>query len=82
MMKEKMVNVGLRFAKFNLIGVTVFAITTVFYFLTFPVFGVFAWLLWNGVGGILQFILITYVNKKRNGLMFEQCVEKIVEAET
>lgn len=71
--RERVVTWATRFVKFNLIGMVVFLIGTVIFTSVFPYFGVWAWLLANGTGSILQFLLITYFNKKKSGVIFEQC---------
>ncbi len=61
-----------RFIKFNLIGFVVFLVGTVIFALIFPFLGAWTWLIANGTGSILQFSLISYFNRKKKGLMFEQ----------
>ena len=62
-----------RFIKFNLVGFAVFLIGTTMFALAFPYFGAWTWLIANGSGSVLQFALISYFNRKRIGVMFEQC---------
>jgi len=62
----------IRFVKFNIIGFTVFLVATVVFALLFPYFGIWTWLLANGFSSALQFFLISYFNKKKKGLIFEQ----------
>jgi len=62
-----------RFIKFNLIGVAVFLIGTAIFAYGFQYFGAWSWLIANGAGSILHFSLIGYFNKKKRGIMFEQC---------
>jgi len=62
-----------RFIKFNLVGFAVFLVGTAIFALAFPSFGAWTWLIANGTGSILQFSLISYFNRKKKGLMFEQC---------
>jgi hypothetical protein len=62
----------LRFIKFNIIGFSVFLVASVVFALLFPYFGIWTWLLANGFSSVLQFFLISYFNKKRKGLIFEQ----------
>ena len=81
-MSKKVINVQgrerattwvIRFVKFNLIGFIIFLLGTAIFTSVFPYFGEWAWVVANSVGGVLQFLLITYFNKKKKGLMFEQC---------
>ncbi len=62
-----------RFIKFNIIGVIVFLIGTVIFAVAFPYFGAWTWLVANGAGSVLQFSLISYFNKKKQGQMFNEC---------
>jgi len=62
-----------RFIKFNLVGFAVFLVGTAIFGLVFPYFGAWAWLIANGIGSVLQFSLIGYFNRKKKGVMFEQC---------
>lgn len=71
--REKAVSWVTRFVRFNLIGFIVFLIGTAIFTLVFPYFGEWAWVVANSTGGVLQFSLITYFNKKNNGLMFKEC---------
>ena len=63
----------LRFIKFNIIGFTVFLIGTAIFALTFHPFGVYAWFIASGSGGIIQFILISYLNRTKIGNIFDSC---------
>jgi putative flippase GtrA len=60
----------LRFIKYNLVGAITFLLGTVVFWLAFSTFGVWTWLIANCFGGFLEFSLINYVNKTRNGRMF------------
>ncbi len=60
----------LRFIKYNLVGTITFVVGTVIFWLAFSTFGAWTWFLANCFGGILEFSLIDYVNKTRNGRMF------------
>ena len=71
--QERAITWAIRFVKFNLIGFIIFLIGTAIFTSVFPYFGEWAWVVANSVGGVLQFLLITYFNKKKKGLMFEQC---------
>ena len=65
----------IRYIKFNLIGGFVFLIGTAIYGTAFPTFGAWTWLIANAAGSVLQFGLITYFNKKKIGMIFDQCLE-------
>jgi O-antigen/teichoic acid export membrane protein len=62
-----------RFIKFNVIGTVVFLVGTAIYAAAFPTFGAWTWLIASAGGGFLQFILISYFNKKKKGMIFQQC---------
>jgi len=66
----------LRFIKFNIIGFTVFLIGTAIFALTFSTFGAWAWVVASGAGGIIQFILISYLNKTKRGKIFYSCEQR------
>ena len=66
----------LRFIKFNVIGFAVFLVATAIFALSFSTFGVWTWVVANGVGGILQFTLITYLNRTKIGRIFDSCEKK------
>ena len=71
----------LRFIKFNVVGFTVFLIATAIYALAFSTFGFWTWLVANGAGSILQFTLITVVNRTNRGRMFNTDEQKRQEAQ-
>jgi inner membrane protein involved in colicin E2 resistance len=60
----------IRYIKFNVVGFLVFLMGTAIYALSFHTFGAWAWLIASGSGGILQFVLINYVNKTKWGRIF------------
>jgi hypothetical protein len=62
----------IRFIKFNIIGFSVFLIASIIFAMLFPYFGMWTWLIANGFSSALQFLLISYFNKKKKGLIFEQ----------
>lgn len=70
----------LRFIKFNLIGFVVFLIGTGIFALTFHPFGAYAWFIASGSGGILQFLLISYLNRTKIGNIFDSCELKKEQA--
>lgn len=70
----------LRFIKFNVIGFIVFLVATAIFVLSFSTFGVWTWLVANGVGGVLQFSLITYLNRTKMGRIFDSCEGKKQES--
>lgn len=61
----------LRFVKFNIVGFTVFLIGTLIFLLTFGIFGAWAWVIASGSGGVIQFILISYINRTKRGKIFD-----------
>jgi len=65
-----------RFIKFNIVGFSVFLIGTAIFTLTFKVLGSWAWFLASGTGGILQFILISLLNRTKRGEIFDSCQER------
>jgi len=65
-----------RFIKFNIVGFSVFLIGTAIFTLTFRVLGSWAWFLASGTGGILQFILISLLNRTKRGQIFDSCKER------
>ena len=71
--REKAITWAMRFVKFNLIGIVVFLIGSAIFTSVFPYFGVWAWFVANSTGSVLQFLLITYFNKKKKDVFFEQC---------
>jgi hypothetical protein len=63
----------IKFIKFNLIGTAVFLVGTAIYGAAFSTFGAWTWLIANAAGSILQFSLISYFNKKKEGVIFDTC---------
>jgi hypothetical protein len=61
----------IRFIKFNIVGLFVFFVGTVIFMSTFSDFGAWSWLIANGVGGLLQFSLISYLNRTKRGKIFD-----------
>lgn len=59
-----------RFIKFNIIGFGGFLVGTVIYTCLFNTFGAWSWVVASGAGGILQFCLISYLNTKKRGNIF------------
>jgi len=59
-----------------MIGFTVFLIGTAIFAMAFSTFGAWTWLVANGVGGILQFSLISYLNRTKRGKIFDSCQKK------
>jgi len=66
----------IRFIKFNAIGFIVFLVGTAIFAVAFSTFGAWTWLIANGIGAILQFSLISYLNKTKRGKIFDSCEEK------
>ena len=71
--RKRAITWAMRFVKFNLVGTIVFLIGSAVFTSVFPYFGVWAWFVANSTGSVLQFLLITYFNKKKKGVIFEQC---------
>ncbi len=71
----------LRFIKFNIIGFIVFLIGTAIFALTFHILGFWAWFVSSASGGIIQFILISYLNRTKVGKIFDSCEQIIQENE-
>jgi len=65
-----------RFIKFNIVGFIVFLVGTAVFALAFSTFGAWTWLISSGVGGVLQFSLISYLNKTKIGKMFDSCEQR------
>ena len=63
----------LRYIRYNIIGLGVFLINIVIYFLIFDSLGEWSYIVVSIIGGILEFALISYFNKTRKGMMFEGC---------
>ena len=68
---QKSLSLIVRFIKFNLVGTVVFLVATAIYMLSFNAFGFWAWLFANGLGGILQFSIITLLNRTKRGRIFD-----------
>ena len=66
----------IRFIKFNAIGFIVFLVGTAIFAVAFSTFGAWTWLVPSGTGAILQFSLISYLNKTKRGKIFDSCEEK------
>jgi hypothetical protein len=65
-----------RFIKFNIVGFSVFLIGTAIFLVAFRTFGVWAWVIASASGGVLQFILISYLNKTKKGNIFDGCEQR------
>jgi hypothetical protein len=65
-----------RFIKFNIVGFIVFLVGSIIFAVAFSSFGAWTWLVANGVGGIVQFTLISYLNKTKRGKMFDSCEQR------
>jgi hypothetical protein len=66
----------LRFIKFNIVGFIVFLIGTAIFALTFSTLGAWSWVIGSGSGGILQFILISILNRTKRGKIFDSCEQR------
>jgi hypothetical protein len=67
---EKVKSWIFRFIKFNIAGFIVFLGGTAIYAGLFSTFGAWSWLPASASGGVLQFCLISYLNTKKKGNMF------------
>ncbi len=65
-----------RFVKFNIVGFVVFLVGTAIFAFSFHAFGAWSWVLASASGGILQFVLISILNRTRKGQMFDGCEPK------
>ena len=61
--------------KFNMLGTLVFLIGTGIYVVVFPHLGEVTWIVASMSGGILQFFLISYLNKTKKGKIFDSSSE-------
>jgi len=68
--KEKVRSWVFRFVKFNIVGFAVFLVGIAVYAGLFSTLGAWSWVVASGVGGVLQFCLISYLNTKKKGKMF------------
>jgi inner membrane protein involved in colicin E2 resistance len=63
----------LRYIKYNIIGLSVFLLNIVLFVILFNSLGEWAYIVVSVNGGILEFVLISYVNRKKHGMIFESC---------
>jgi inner membrane protein involved in colicin E2 resistance len=56
---------ALRYIKYNIIGLTVFLLNLVLFIILFNSLGEWAYIVVSANGGIIEFILISYVNRKK-----------------
>ena len=66
----------IRFIKFNIIGFIVFLVGTAIFAFAFTTFGAWTWLVASAVGGILQFSLISILNRTKKGKIFDSCEQR------
>ena len=69
--KRRAKNWLLAFIKFNIIGFIVFLVGTAIFALAFSTFGAWTWLVASATGGILQFSLISALNRTKRGKIFD-----------
>ena len=63
-----------RYIKYNVIGLTVFLLNIVLYYvILFPSLGEASYIVVSVNGGIIEFALISYFNKTKKGLIFDGC---------
>jgi len=63
----------LRYIKYNVIGLSVFLLNIVVYFVIFPYLGAMSYIVVSVNGGIIEFALIAYVNQTKRGTIFDSC---------
>ena len=74
---DKLIKWFIRYIKYNLVGLTTFGIgLTLYYSFLYSFFGEQAYIIVSILGGIIEFTLISYLNKTKYGKMFESCEEK------
>ena len=74
--EDRVIKWVVRFIKFNLVGFIVFLIGTAIFALAFSTFGEWAWLIASATGGILQFSLISLLNRTKRGQIFDGCEQR------
>ncbi len=63
-----------RYIKYNVIGLTVFLLNIVLYYVfLFPFLGEVSYIVVSVNGGIIEFALISYFNKTKKGVIFDSC---------
>ncbi len=63
----------LRYLKYNIVGLAVFALNIAIYVIIFPFLGEMSYIIVSVNGGIIEFTLIAYVNKTKKGVIFDGC---------
>jgi hypothetical protein len=63
----------LRYIKYNVIGLSVFMLNIVVYFVIFPYLGAMSYIIVSVNGGIIEFALIAYFNQTKRGTIFDSC---------
>ncbi len=66
----------IRYIKFNVVGFIVFLVGTVIFMFAFSTFGAWTWYVASGAGGIMQFSIISYLNKTKRGKIFDSCEQR------
>jgi hypothetical protein len=64
-----------RYIKFSIIGIFVWLVSTPLFFTLFSYLGQYAWFV-TLFTGIIEFALISAVNKHSQGVIFESCTPK------
>ena len=63
-----------RYIKYNIIGLAVFLLNIILYYtILFPFLGEVSYIVVSVNGGIIEFALISYFNKTKNGVIFDSC---------
>jgi putative flippase GtrA len=68
--KGRVKSLIVRFVKFNIVGFVAFLAGTSIYLGLFGVLGIWSYFVASASGGVLQFVLINYLNTKKRGRMF------------
>ena len=63
-----------RYIKYNIVGLTVFLLNIVLYYMIlFPYLGEISYIVVSVSGGIMEFALISYFNRTKRGIIFDGC---------
>ncbi len=71
--REQLKKWFLRYLKYNIVGLAVFALNIAIYVIIFPFIGEMSYIIVSVNGGIIEFSLIAYVNKTKKGVIFDGC---------
>ena len=62
-----------RYIKYNIVGLTVFIFNIGIYVTIFPFLGEWSYILVSVDGGIIEFLIISYINRTKKGVIFDAC---------